>query len=130
MRIVFKETTENGKVSIEPLFAANDGGIDQVSIETIIEKMNDLVKESKNIKITELYASDNKFVDCPPRPWKDEIKKIYFLLKIVDDHPDEILRVSDGSYELRESSELLNKEVKEENVRYKVCNVRGELRKG
>lgn len=130
MYVIIKVTKEDEKNNIEPLFVASDGSRNHVSLSTIMEVMNNLLTEEQKevISFVKLYASSDDFEDCPPCGWSNEIKDIYFLLKIVDGYPKEILEVASNAYDLDNAERLLNKEVKDENIKYQVFNVRGKLK--
>ena len=119
MRIVFKITKNENEVNIEPLFAWNDSSYENVSLEAIIETLNDV--SDKNVSFISRYAGNYKFKDCSR-------KEIEILVKLVNNKVDEILKTGEKYSYFDEIAKLLNKEVKDENVFYEAYRVRGELK--
>ena len=127
MKIIFKQIKKDNKiVTEEPLFAWNDSSYKNTSLETILENMNNLSDE--NTCVFSLYAGNHEFEDCPPRYERSETKNIEILVKIVNKHIEEILKTGEYYSNFDEIAELLNKEVKAENVRYEMFRVRGKLK--
>ena len=126
MQIIFKRIKKDNKIVTEPLFAWNDSSYKSTSLETILENMNNLSDE--NTCIFALYAGNHEFEDCPPRYERSETKDIEILVKIIDNHVKEILKTGERYSNFDEIAELLNKEVKAENVRYEMFRVRGKLK--
>lgn len=128
LKIVLK-VTNGEKVQIDPLFVSEDSSYNQTSLKTIIENMRNLLsdEQKEKVKFLSLYAGNYEFKDCPPMYERDEIRGIAFLLKMIEGNPNSILRISDSKYELTDYAELLNKEIKDPRIEYRVFDVRGKL---
>ena len=84
-------------------------------------------KQRENIHFVSLYAGGLIFTDCPTIEGRDEIKKIFLLVKVKDDEPIKILNVIDNSYALEDIKKLLNEEVNDDSIEYVIFNVRGQI---
>lgn len=128
MKIILKETIDNGDIITEPIFAIdthNRNPTETTLLEALTNMMTNEQREVTTIK--SLYAGDYEIEDCPPGPGHNEVRNINFLLKLVNGHAYKVLKVSDNKYELNDISDILNYEITDSSIEYKVFSIRGRL---
>lgn len=129
MKIVFKVTQLENKKDVEVLFGNADSYVGNTGLPTILNAMKDLMTEEQKekIKLIDLYVGNYDFND----EIRDGCCKESFeiLVKLQEDIPIKILQADGNNYlKLYNSCQLLNDENKEENISYKVFEVRGSIK--
>lgn len=129
MDIVFQvEEVKNEIVDVKTLFPSADTTYHQTGLGTIIKTLKSLVEklntdEDRKIFFPALYAGNFEFNDV-----LNEREQFYIIVRMVNNYPDEILRVGEREYEFDDTVDLLNSENKDKTISYKVFGVRGELK--
>ncbi len=127
MYILFQvEKLKDEVIDVKALFPSENTAHHQIRTETIVNTLTDLVNklnndEDRKIYFPFLYAGSFEFSDV----FHSETFEI--LVKMKNQVPDKILRVGER-YSFYDMVDLLNEENTEENVSYKIFNVRGELK--
>lgn len=126
MKILFKVEIKEDEKIVTPLFPSADSCYRQTGLHTIIRAMQDLIPEDKkdNIKFVSLYAGNYEFSDNTSISHRHDF---YALVRMKDGIPDEILDIDERSQ--WRSLDLLNKENKDETIKYEEFKIGGELEK-
>lgn len=134
MYIVFKEELENNNIKITPLFADEDGIRNRPSLQTIINLLTEMIPEENkdNIHFIKMYCHKVADFEDVTKPGisingNSTVRDIKILVKLKNNHVNEILRVGTYKDNYSDYAEILNSENKDDTISYKVMNVKGKF---
>lgn len=120
MKLVFKLIKDENK--IEPLFLSDDSSANQISLSHNLQIIRSFIpkEEKDNISFVTLYTQCSKWYD-------DDCQKIHFLVKIKNNTPEKVIKYSDNNYDLFDIRDILNEEIQDKNIEYKIFDFNGKL---
>lgn len=134
MYIVFKEELENNNIKITPLFADEDGIRNRPSLQTIINLLTEMIPEENkdNIHFIKMYCHKVADFEDVTKPGisingDSTVRDIKILVKLKNNHVNEILRVGTYKDNYSDYAEILNSENKDDTISYKVMDVKGKF---
>ncbi len=134
MYIVFKEELENNNIKITPLFADEDGIRNRPSLQTIINLLTETIPEENkdNIHFIKMYCHKVADFEDVTKPGisingDSTVRDIKILVKLKNNHVNEILRVGTYKDNYSDYAEILNSENKDDTISYKVMDVKGKF---
>lgn len=126
MEIILKEITTDDGVRIVPICAVDSRSFFNLSKSILLESLTNMMtdEQKKITTVKSLYVNRDIIKRPSAQPGMTNIN---FILKLVNGHASKILKVSDNKYELNDISELLNAEITNASIEYKVFSVGGKL---
>ena len=124
--IIFSvEKMENNKKNVKALFWADNSAYKQISIETILYTIKSFLsdEQKQKIKFIRLYH-DNEDLSGTLHKNDGSPKDTFFaLVKLINNEPESVLRISGEKYNLSDMCELLNEEVDNNIAKYQIFEI-------